>query len=492
MDNEIRPETPENGNPQEDHSADAHVGGNTANHPGDAYAGANPGNEAGASQPVNNSYNGYYQGYYAQQWPPQTPGGWNAYNQAPAPKPPRKKSGLRALAIVLMVAFLIVGLAAGTFFLAPMISGWKSVAFGDNPSTLPKDNTLVPVPSESAGSGLATQQPGGEVPQIGGQAPDISASDNPIVQIAKEVGPAVVGVTVSVKQPGELDAEETESGYGTGIIISADGYIVTNNHVVAGSDSVKVTLFDGTDYPARLVGTDATTDLAVLKIDAIGLTAAALGDSDALQVGETVVAIGNPLGSDLAGSVTSGIVSALSREITTNGYSQKYIQTDAAINPGNSGGALVNIKGEVIGINTLKSYLAGYDDYGVPIGTEGIGFAIPINATKPIVEQLISNGSVVRPGIGISCLVDEANQYNPAGSPEGVTVVSVTKGGPAEVAGLQPGDIVTAIDGQAVTTVEGLTTIIHAHEVGDNVELSVWRNGQSYRATVAVGDLNNM
>jgi serine protease Do len=480
MDNEMRPESPENGSPQENNPIGS-AGGNFANDTNNTVN--------------NNSYYGgsYPQGYYAPQWPPQTPNQWGVYNQAPAPKPPKKKSGLRALAIVLMVAFLIVGLAAGTFFLAPMISEWKSVVLGESPSELPKDNTLVPVPSESETS-QPSQQSSGEVPQIGGEAPNISASDNPIVQIAKDVGPAVVGVTVSVKQEGygQQGAEETESGYGTGIIISQDGYIVTNNHVVSGSDSVKVTLVDGTDYPAKIVGTDATTDLAVLKIDASGLTVAALGDSDALQVGETVVAIGNPLGSDLAGSVTTGIVSALGREISTNGYSQKYIQTDAAINPGNSGGALVNIRGEVIGINTLKSYLAGYDDYGVPIGTEGIGFAIPINTAKPIVEQLISSGSVVRPGIGISCLVDETNQYNPEDSPEGVTVVSVTEGGPAEVAGLQAGDIITAIGGKSVVTVEELTNTIHTYAVGDEVELSVWRNGQSYSATVTVGDLNKM
>jgi serine protease Do len=471
MDNEYKGETPENETPQD---TDKEKGGES----------------------VNSYNNGYYQGYYSQQWPPQTPYEWGTYNSAPAPKAPtpKKKSGLRALAIVLMVVFLIVGLAAGTFFLAPMISDWRSIAMGEKTNELPKDNTLVPVPSESNGSSIATQQPSGQAPEIGGEAPNISESDNPIVQIAKDVGPAIVGVTISVKQQatGQQNGEETESGYGTGIIIREDGYIVTNNHVVNGSDSVKVTLYDGKDYSATIVGTDATTDLAVLKIDATGLTAAALGNSDSLEVGETVVAIGNPLGSDLAGSVTSGIVSALGREISTNGYSQKYIQTDAAINPGNSGGALVNIKGEVIGINTLKSYLAGYDDYGVPIGTEGIGFAIPINNAKPIVEQLMTTGSVVRPGIGISCMVDETNAYNPAGSPTGVTVVEVVEGGPADVAGLQAGDIVTAIDGQALTTVDGLTGIIHTHAVGDKIELSVWRNGQDYRATVTVGDLNKM
>lgn len=475
MDNELRPDSLDN---------EKNSSGTT---------GGNPTNDTDSTASSYGSYSGgYYQGYYNPQW--STPHQWGGYNQAPEPKPPKKKSGFRALVAVLMVVFLLAGLAAGTFFIAPMISDWQSVAMGNNePSELPKDNTLEPIPSNPSQGNPSSPQ-SGEVPKIGGEAPSIDVSENPIVQIAKNVGPAVVGVTVSVRQQTswQQDAQERESGYGTGIIISKEGYIVTNNHVIAGSNSVKVTLIDGTDYPATVVGADATTDIAVLKIEATGLTVAALGDSDALQVGETVVAIGNPLGSDLAGSVTAGIVSALGREISTNGYSQKYIQTDAAINPGNSGGALVNIRGEVIGINTLKSYLAGYDDYGMPIGTEGIGFAIPINTAKPIIEQLIATGSVVRPGIGISCLVDETNQFNPPGSPNGVTVVKVAEGGPADVAGLQPGDIITAVDGQEVTTVDELTSILHSHAVGDKVELNVWRKGQNYRAIVVVGDLNKM
>jgi serine protease Do len=205
-----------------------------------------------------------------------------------------------------------------------------------------------------------------------------------------------------------------------------------------------------------------------------------------------VVAIGNPLGATLAGSVTSGIVSALNRNISTEGYSQEYIQTDAAINPGNSGGALVNMKGQVIGINTLKTYLAGYDDYGVPIGTEGIGFAIPINSAKPIVEQLIATGSVQRPGIGITCLVDETNQYNAPSAPAGVTVVNVTENGPAAQAGLEAYDIITTIDGTAADSVDTLTAVIQNHKIGDQIELVVWRSGQEYKAVVTVGDLNNM
>jgi serine protease Do len=399
------------------------------------------------------------------------------------PHKPKKSRG--ALIALLVVVCLLGGVAAGTFLVAPGI--------GNIQNTLPGGVAMQPDSAMQTKPALTDDQTT-EVPEIGGADPNIEGTASPIVQIAKEVGPSVVGVAVSVNQPilGQQGPTEQESGYGTGIIITQDGYIVTNNHVIDGSDSVNITLFDGTEYPATIVGTDATTDLAVLKIDATGLTPAALGDSEALEVGETVVAIGNPLGASLAGSVTSGIVSALNRNISPNGYSQKYIQTDAAINPGNSGGALVNMKGQVIGINTLKTYLAGYDDYGVPIGTEGIGFAIPINSAKPIVEQLIATGSVQRPGIGIKCLVDETNQYNAAGAPAGVTVVDVTENGPAAQAGLEAYDIITSIDGTAADSVETLTAVIQSHNIGDQIELTVWRNGQEYKAVVTVGDLNNM
>lgn len=401
------------------------------------------------------------------------------------PHKPKKSKG--ALIALLIVVCLLAGVAAGTFLVAPGI--------GNLQNSLPNGLAMLPDNNPAATQPAVSDDQTAEVPEIGGAAPNIEATTSPIVQIAKEVGPSVVGVAVSVNQPilGQQGPTEQQSGYGTGVIITQDGYIVTNNHVVEGSDSVNITLYnDETLYPATVVGVDATTDLAVLKIEATGLIPAALGDSGALEVGETVVAIGNPLGASLAGSVTSGIVSALNRNISTEGFSQEYIQTDAAINPGNSGGALVNMKGQVIGINTLKTYLAGYDDYGVPIGTEGIGFAIPINAAKPIIEQLIATGSIQRPGIGITCLVDMTNQYNAAGAPAGVTVVNVTKDGPAAKAGLEAYDIITVIDGTAADSVETLTTAIQKHNVGDKIELTVWRNGQEYKAVVTVGDLNNM
>jgi len=409
----------------------------------------------------------------------------------PHSKPKRK--GKIAAIIVLIILCLTIGGVFTSFVILPVLENIKSNVTLFEKAQIQGNNNAQAQSAEEASPQAEKEALTTDSPNIGGQAPDIDDTGNPIVQIAKEVGPAVVGVTVSVDEMNE-DQElfAIESGYGTGIILSHDGYIVTNNHVIARSDSVEITLIDGQTYPASIVGADASTDIAVLKIEASGLVAAAFGDSQTLQVGETVVAIGNPLGSDLAGSVTSGIVSALNREITTNGYSQKYLQTDAAINPGNSGGALVNISGKVIGINTLKSYLAGYDDYGMPIGTEGIGFAIPISTAIPIIEQLMQHGQIERPGIGITCLVDVENSYNPSDAPDGVTVLEVVIGGPADTAGITPNDIITSIDGVEVATVEELTTVIKIHEIGDMIDVTVWREGEEYKSKVEVGDLNDM
>ena len=408
-------------------------------------------------------------------------------------RPPRRRGrGLFITAIILVCLF--AGGVLTEYVVMPAIETANKVHGMVSASD---DDDMVPMSvedeDETADNTAASVAQTTDEPEIGGQAPLIDVANQPIVQIAEQVGPAVVCVTVSFDDlmPGDVIAQE-EKGYGTGFIISDNGYIVTNNHVVADSDSVLVTLFDGTEYPATVVGTDASTDIAVIKIDASGLTVVAMGDSEKLKVGETVVAIGNPLGLELAGSVTSGIVSALGREITSEGYSQKYIQTDAAINPGNSGGPLVNLSGEVIGINTLKSYLAGYDDYGQSISTEGIGFSIPISDAMPIIQQLMTEGNVVRPGIGISCLIDLTDYYNPSTAPDGVTIADITIDGPADKAGLEPADIITAVDGHDVLTVEELTAIIRSHAIGEMMDITIWRDGTVYEKKVKVGDLNNM
>ena len=300
------------------------------------------------------------------------------------------------------------------------------------------------------------------------------------ISVAQKVLPSIVGITVNYNVS-SVFGSSTAQATGSGIIISEDGYIVTNNHVISSESSsssyyaiteatgIAVNLDnDSTEYTATIVGTDSYTDLAVIKIDATGLTPATLGNSDNVQVGEFVMAVGNPLG--MQSSVTSGIVSAVNREVTTDdGTTYTAIQTDAAINSGNSGGALVNANGEVIGINTLK--LAGE-------GIEGMGFAIPINSTTKVISELIEYKEVRRPYIGITgSAVTEtiSTRYN---VPIGVYVESVEAGGPAEAAGLKAGDIITKIEGTEVSTVQELNNIKNTYSIGDEVTLTVYSNNE--------------
>ena len=270
----------------------------------------------------------------------------------------------------------------------------------------------------------------------------------------------------------------TATAEGSGVIIREDGYILTNNHIVNSSSSSsyyevgkanKVTVYlynDETEYEATIVGTDEETDLAVLKIDKTGLTAATLGNSNDVKVGEFAMAIGNPLG--MQSSVSSGIISAVNRKVTTDNKTYTLIQTDAAINSGNSGGALVNANGEVIGINTLK--MSGS-------GIEGMGFAIPINSTKNIYEQLIQYNKVKRPYIGISGrdLDEETAKAN--NLVVGVYVVSTQEFSSAEKAGIKAGDVITKIDGKEIKTMEELNEVKNAHSIGDEITLTINRNG---------------
>lgn len=289
------------------------------------------------------------------------------------------------------------------------------------------------------------------------------------MEIASKVGPATVSITADVSYTSIYGTTETGQSSGSGFIISQDGYIVTNNHVISGATSAMV-LVPGETKPvdAIIVGTDTTTDIAVLKIDRQNLPFVTLGDSDALQVGELAVAIGNPFG-ELAGSVTVGVVSALDREIAINDTTYNLIQTDASINSGNSGGPLVNSYGEVIGVTNAKMS-----------NGEGIGFAIPINDVKSVIEELINNGYVSgRPVLGIGVLAVDATTASQYGWPSGVYIREITPKGPAELAGLQVGDIITKIDGKAIATTDDVVTVKNAHKIGDTIKVTVYRNGET-------------
>ncbi len=275
------------------------------------------------------------------------------------------------------------------------------------------------------------------------------------------------------------DSSVTPTSEGSGIIATGDGYIISNAHVVEGASSLKVILSNGTKYEAKLVGSDSVTDLAVIKIDAKGLTAAEFGSSDDLKVADTVMAIGNPGGMEFNSSVTIGYVSALNREITNSdtGYTMKCIQTDAAINPGNSGGALVNMYGQVVGINSSKIVATGY---------EGLGFSIPINVAQPIISDLKQYGYVKdRAVLGISGQFIDTMTSRFYNLPVGMYVGSVANS-EVTAAGIKKGDVITKIDGKDVTSQNVITTVITGKKPGDTVTLSVTSSltGESFTAKV--------
>ena len=294
-----------------------------------------------------------------------------------------------------------------------------------------------------------------------------------VQQIASVVSPSVVAITTEQMSSSQtwFGGYYVQSGAGSGVIISQDGYILTCAHVVSGATSVKVQL-NGSDesYDATVVGQDPTSDIAVLKINATGLTPAVIGDSDALAVGEVAVAVGNPLGT-LSNTVTDGIVSALNRQVTVQNNDMTLIQTDASISPGNSGGGLFNGNGELIGIVNAKS---SYSE------AEGIGFAIPINTAMDIAQQLIESGAVARPALGIKILdvTDSQTAQQLGVTTMGVYVVEVTKGSGAEAAGVQVGDRVLAVDDTAVSDSSALKNYLKDKAIGDKVNLQVEREGK--------------
>jgi serine protease Do len=272
-----------------------------------------------------------------------------------------------------------------------------------------------------------------------------------------------------------------ETGTGSGVVVRRDGYVLTNNHVVRNADKIRVTLEDGRAFDAEVVGTDPKSDVAVIKIKADGLDPAKLGNSDQLEVGEWVLAIGNPF--QLSSTVTAGIVSAVGRSNIGLADYEDFIQTDAAINPGNSGGALVNLDGDVVGINTAIASRSG--------GNQGIGFAIPINMASRIMDSLISHGKVVRGWMGVSIqnITDTTAEIFGMDRPHGALVGQVTPGSPAEDAGVRQGDVVVSIDGKQVKDVEDLQLKIVDHDPGTKVDLGILRDGRERSITVELGEL---
>ncbi|MFQ5797814.1 MAG: Do family serine endopeptidase [Bacteroidota bacterium] len=336
--------------------------------------------------------------------------------------------------------------------------------------------------------------------------PDLQIASKAFVEVAKAVTPTVVSIIV--RTAGKAPSEDFEGfrfffgpdfpkfehppqqGAGSGVIVTQDGYVITNSHVVKDADEggIEVTLSDKRRFQARLVGTDPTTDLAVVKIDVDGLTAAALGNSDELEVGQWVLAIGNPF--TLSSTVTAGIVSALGRGqlriIRDTPYGiENFIQTDAAINPGNSGGALVNLRGEVVGINTaIATTNARF---------QGYGFAIPVNLAKVVVKDLIVYGKVSRGYIGVQIKTIDATLAKALGlqRTQGVLVDNVVSASAAEEAGIKAGDVILMVDGRDVNAANELQTLIATRHPGDVVKLKIYRDGKTFEKRVTLRALDD-
>ncbi len=298
-----------------------------------------------------------------------------------------------------------------------------------------------------------------------------------VANVAKQVGPAVVGVsTKSISSNDIFGFPEQQEGMGSGIIFNEEGYILTNYHVVAGAKQINV-IFNtgdgGKEIPAKLINYNAEMDIAVIKTtEKVTVPAVAeFGDSDSLQIGDPAIAIGNPLGKEFLGTVTSGVVSAVNREIAIDGQKHTYIQTDAAINPGNSGGALVNVYGQVIGVNSAK--IGGNQ-------VEGMGFAIPINAIKPEIEHLLK--PILKIGIGAREIDSKlSKEYN---IPIGIYIQQIEEFSPAERAGLMPGDVITKFDGKTVKTIKELNELKQKHNVNDTINIEIVREGNKKTLTL--------
>ena len=396
--------------------------------------------------------------------PPQQP--------AADPEPPKKKKhhangGKAARSIVALALAAAMGFVGG--FAGARVGGTGKVVI----------QQVAPSSSASSSSGSD------------GSITSASASGSSLTteQVADLVSPSVVVITteqVVYSQWSWYGQNQVESGAGSGVIISSDGYILTCAHVVDGASTITVTIGDK-DYTATLVGEDTTSDIAVIKIDADGLTPATVGDSDSLKVGQSVMAVGNPLG-ELGGTVTGGMISALNRSVTIQGTNStntmSLVQMDASVSPGNSGGGLFNMSGELIGIVNAKSSSSD---------AEGLGFAIPINDAIKVAQELLENGYVTgRPYLGITYVaVTDAQTAQQLGvSAYGVYVVDVTKGGPAEQGGLKAGDRIVSVDGSEIATKDDLGTLMQNHSAGDTLSITVARDGQMQTVSVTLGEKN--
>ncbi len=391
-------------------------------------------------------------------------------------KKSQKKSDAWKYILVSVVSSILGGAILATMLLvvAPAIQPELKSFFGGNPPD-GKQNT---------------QTPAGELKRV----EIVQTAESAVTSVAEKVGPSVVGIRTTYQNTNDLFGVQSEGGEGSGIIISSDGYILTNHHVIENAVNdrtrkvqagakIEVFLPNKIDKPyvAEVKGYDSKTDLAVLKITENNLNAIEFGNSDTLKIGEPAIAIGNPGGLEYMGSVTQGVISGLNRTVQLDGGRKiKLVQTDAAINPGNSGGALVNLKGQLIGVNTVKMVATGF---------EGLGFAIPVNDAKRISDELIKNTYISKPYLGIS--VDQRYTEDVAKEnkmPMGVYVADVEILGAAEKAGIQAGDVITKFSGKSVKSYAELEDEKNKHKPGDTVQVEIYRDGKTKTVQVKLGE----
>lgn len=400
-------------------------------------------------------------------------------------RPPRKKKKNRAgLLVVLILLALVTGIVSWAVnFMDLQVDTQEdklTLSLGDPGEKLQGTETSVQTQEQVLPPEVAAPPKQEEDVALGISDTPYSVENRPVEdekalslqQIYEKVSPSVASISC---------INAMGSGTGTGIVMSQDGYLITNYHVIEDAQQIYVLLGTNDQYPARLVGGDETTDLAVLKVDARGLTAAEFGDSDMLRVGDAVVAIGDPLGTQLRGTMTDGIVSAINRDLNLSGRQMTLIQTNAALNSGNSGGPLINCYGQVVGINTMK--MSSY------YSAEGLGFAIPITQAKPILDELILQGYVSgRPAIGISGQTIDLRAQLFYHLPSGVIITDILEDSDAAQKGLQPDDVIVAINDRNISSLDDLVRAKDGSVAGDVVRLTVYRGGRYYYVDITLVD----
>ena len=395
--------------------------------------------------------------------------------------PKKRKKGL---------VWAFVGTAVGSMLLGMLLATCILLTADSHESLATPTITEEPEQEEEIPRNTVEEYPS-ELPQFGGQSVDIEDSYNPVPEIYEQTHDSVVSITsyyVTVEDGERVEMPVTR---GSAFFITENGYLVTNNHVLQSSNYFTVTTQDGEELEAIFVGNDATRDIAVLKVEG-EVRAVAIGDSDDLLPGEIAVVIGNPYGAStmLMNSVTVGYISSVNRELMFNNEIQSFIQTDAAMNPGNSGGPMFNSKGQVIGVVTLKSLISSITSDGSAVGSEGIGFAMPINAVMESVEQIILNGSIEKPGIGVyfyALTEEEAREY---GLEYGAMISSFIEGGTAEEAGLKVFDIIVECQGIPFNEIEDLPELIKQIGIEGTVHFKVFREGEYLDIEVPIVDMN--